>query len=441
MPTVNGDRIASVLRQPAVLGLLWIAALWKFIRAFTSLPPLAHRLDFVCYYDSALALRNGLNPYTGDLSAIGNRFGFETGPLIHGVDTPFFLLLFEPLTRFSPATAFYIWTAINIGILAVAIYALLVRRPGLDAKTGWLLGALILAFYPVGWNFFWAQTQVMIMAVLVLAMRAMEDEREGTAGLMVALAGLLRAYPFVMFGYFLLRRKWRALEFAIGGAIVGALIPMAFFGFARCVSWVYGAAWVSNHERMIFPFVISIAPFVSRMYWAVFGSTAPDLLRHAAIFAADALVFGLTIRVTVTGLARRDDNFRIFSLWVVTTMLLSPIAWHHYLVLLIIPFVQMTIAAVQGRTHSRALWMAAGSYLLASVSVPMTYQLLAHPSAFQHAFPSLSAPLLETGFFTLLMGFIAAYWFAVDSRIDDQAMKLVEPASNGFDATLRRRSA
>jgi hypothetical protein len=271
-------------------------------------------------------------------------------------------------------------------------------------------------------------------------MRAMEDERDGTAGLIVALAGLLRAYPFVMFGYFLLRRKWRALEFAIGGAIVGALIPMVFFGFARCVSWVYGAAWVSNHERMIFPFVISIAPFVSRMYWAVFGSTAPDVLRHAAIFASDALVFGLTIRATLTGLNRRDDNFRIFSLWVVTTMLLSPIAWHHYLVLLIIPFVQMTIAAVQGRTRSRALWMAAASYLLASVSVPLTYQLLAHPGAVQRAFPSLSAPLLETGFFSLLMGYIATYWFAVDSR-DDQAVRLVEPAWNGVDATLRRRSA
>ena len=441
MPHVNGDRIAAALRKPGVLGLLWIAASWKFVRAFTSLPPLEHRLDFVCYYDSALALRSGLDPYTGDLSAIGNRFGFETGPLIHGVDPPFFLLLFEPLTRFTPATAFYIWTAINLGILAIAIYALLVRRPGLDASTGWLLGALILAFYPVGWNFFWAQTQVMIMAVLVLAMRAMEDDREGTAGLMLALAGLLRAYPFVMFGYLVLRRKWRALKFAIIGVAAGALIPVAFFGLTRCLNWVHGAAWVSNHERMIFPFVISIAPFVSRMYWAVFGTTAPDLIRHAAIFATDAIVFGLTIRATLVGVGNRDDNFRIYSLWIVTMMLLSPIAWHHYLVLLVIPFVQMTIAAVQNRAPSRALWMAVGSYLLASVSVPITYRLLAHPTAFQHAHPSLFAPLLETGFFTLFMGYIATYWFAVDSQIDNRELDMAEPESDRLTVTMRRRSA
>lgn len=441
MPQVNGDRIAAALRKPGVLGLLWIAAIWKFVRAFASLPPVEHRLDFVCYYDSALALRSGLDPYTGDLTAIGNRFGFETGPLIHGVDPPFFLLLFEPLTRFTPATAFYIWTAINIAILAIAIYALLVRRPGLDASTGWLLGALILAFYPVGWNFFWAQTQVMIMAVLVLAMRAMEDEREGTAGLMFALAGLLRAYPFVMFGYLVLRRKWRALKFAIVGAAAGALIPVAFYGFARCLNWVHGAAWVSNHDRMIFPFVISIAPFVSRMYWAAFGATAPDLLRHAAIFAADAIVFGLTIRATLVGVGNRDDDFRIYSLWIVTMMLLSPIAWHHYLVLLVIPFVQMTISASQGRGSRRALWMAVASYLLASVSVPITYRLLWQPGAFRLAFPSLTAPLMETGFFTLLMGYIATYWFAVDSRTEGSAIEPAETESDRMNLTARRRSA
>jgi Glycosyltransferase family 87 len=444
---VSADRIAAALRRPAVLALIWIAALWKFVLAFVSLPPLAHRLDFVCYYDSALALRSGLDPYTTNLTAIGNRFGFETGPLIYGVDTPFFLLLFEPLTRFPPAAAFWVWTAINLVILAVAIYMLLVRRPGLDASTGWLLGALILAFYPVGWNFFWAQTQVMIMAVLVLAMRAMEDEREAAAGLMVALAGLLRAYPFLLLGYFALRRKWRALKFAIVGAVAGALIPAAMLGFAQCLSWVHGAAWVSNHDRMIFPFVISIAPFVSRMFWALFGSTtglAADWFRRAAIVAADAIVLGMTVRATLGGVGRRDDNFRIYSLWIVTTILLSPIAWHHYLVLLVIPFVQIAIATARNRASRRALWMAVGSYLLACVSVPITFRLLAHPTAFQRAFPSLTAPLLETGFFTLLMGYFAAYWFAVDFRMDDQAGErgdLSENASGRINGAWRRRTA
>jgi hypothetical protein len=420
---VNGDRIVAALRRPAMLVLLWIAALWKFVSALLTLPPLAHRLDFVCFYDSALALRLGLNPYTTNLAAVGNRFGLETGPLIHAVDTPVFLLLIEPLTLFTPATTFWIWTSFNLVVLAFGIYLLLIRRPGLDANAAWLLGALILAFYPVGWNFFWAQKQVLILVLLVSAMRAMEDGHDDGAGLLVAVAGLLRAYPFLLLGYFALRRNWRALKFAIAGAIVGALFPVLLLGFARCFSFVHGPAWMSNHDGLIFPFNISVSPFVSRMYWALLGPTAADWARRALVFAVDAIFLGMTVRVTLASVGRRDDDFRIYSLWIVTTILLSPIAWHHYLVLLVLPFVQMAIAVLNDRARPRELWMAAASYLLACVSVPITFQLLAHPTAFQRAFPSLSVPLLETGFFTLLMAYVAVYWFVADLKSDDRAVE------------------
>ena len=56
-----------------MLVLLWVAALWKFVSALLTLPPLAHRLDFVCFYDSALAFRQGLDPYTTNLAAVGNQ--------------------------------------------------------------------------------------------------------------------------------------------------------------------------------------------------------------------------------------------------------------------------------------------------------------------------------------------------------------------------------
>jgi Gpi18-like mannosyltransferase len=198
-----------------IVALIWIGALLELIRAFTKLPGPAHRLDFANYYDSAVALRHGLDPYTTDLTAIGNRFGLETGPLIHASGTPTYLLCFEPLTRFQPATALWIWSSLNLVALAIAIYLLLVRRPGFDASTAWLVGGLSLAFYPVSFNFFWAQTQVMLLLLMVLAMRAMEDERDGAAGLIVALAGLLRAFPFLLRIYVALRRKWRALIVAI----------------------------------------------------------------------------------------------------------------------------------------------------------------------------------------------------------------------------------
>jgi hypothetical protein len=416
---VNGDRIAAILRRPAMIVVIWLAGLWRFIGAFTSLPLLAHRQDFANYYDSALALRLGLDPYTANLTEIGNRVGFETGSLIHASETPVFLLAFEPLTRFPPATAFWIWIAFNLVALALAIYLLVVRRPGLDANTACLLGALILAFYPVGWNFYWAQSQVLTMTLMVIAMRAMENRRDGAAGVVIAIAGLLRAYPFLLLGYFALRRNWRALKFAIGAAAVGVSLTVAILGFADCLNFLYAAAWLTNERWQGTPSVVSLAPFVSRMYWVLFGweSGRPvDWIRRAAAVAANLIVLGVTARATLAGTGQRDDDYRIYSLWIATSLLLSPIAWIHYLTLMVIPFVQTAIATSCHRASRRAIWMATGSYLLTSVSVPITLRLFSRTTAFQLAFPSLSEPLLETGFFALLMGYVAAYWFAVDMR-------------------------
>jgi len=423
-PHVNGDRIAAALRQPVVVALIWIAALWKFIRAFVPLPGPAHWGDFAIYYDSAIALRKGLDPYTMDLTPIANRFGLRLHAVAHLAETPTFLLCFEPLTRFPPATAIWIWTLLNLVALVVAIYMLLARRPGLEANTSWLLAGLILAFYPVDWNFFWMQSQVLVLALMVLAMRAMEDEHEGTAGLLVALAGLLRAFPFLLLGYFALCRKWRALEFAIAGAVAGGLITTAILGFAQCFSFFNGAAYVANW--MVTPFAISAAPFVSRVFWAVCGSPrapAAKTLLLVAIGAADAIILGVTVRATLVGIDRRDDNYRIYSLWIVASVLLSPIAWHHYLVLLVIPFVQMVVAAGQGQVSRRALWMAAGSYLLASISVALTYRMLTPSAGLELTGPFRFSPLLETGFLTLLMGYIATYWFATDLRTEGHAVE------------------
>jgi hypothetical protein len=433
IPQVDGARLAEMMRKPAIVALLWFAALTKFVRAIANLPAAASRLDFTNYYDSALAMRHGLNPYTINLTAIGDRLGLHTGPLIHASETPTFLLLFGSLTRLTPEAAFWLWTGLNLAMLGGAMFLLLVRRPGIASDTAWLLGALILAFHPVAWNFFWGQSAVMTLFLLVLAMRAMESDHDAAAGLLIAIAGLLRAFPFLLLGYFLLRRQWRALRFAIGGAIVGAIFTVLMVGFARCLSFVHGALYVANHDRMIFPFVLSLAPFVSRMVWSL-GFTS-EAVRIAAVLTATALLFSVTIRTTIQSASKPDADFRIFSLWIVSSVILSPVAWHHYLVLLIFPSVQIVAAAGLGRGSRRAIWIAAASYALGSISQILDYQLLTQPTSFQLLHPSISAPILETGFYTLLMAFIAAYWFSVDSTTSPPSLD-EEQAVEAYQASL-----
>jgi hypothetical protein len=132
---MNGQRIAAAMHQPAILAAVWICALLLLTGTLTKMPGQWHRRDFSNYYESAWALRHGIDPYSALLTPIGAQLALETGGLLHASETPTFLLCFEPLTRIRPGVAFWIWTAINFSALAIAMYLLLAHRRGLSGRT------------------------------------------------------------------------------------------------------------------------------------------------------------------------------------------------------------------------------------------------------------------------------------------------------------------
>ncbi len=406
------------MRQPAILTVVWICALLMLTGTLTKMPGQWHRRDFSNYYESAWALRHGIDPYSSNLTPIGAQLGLETGGLLHASETPPFLLCFEPLTQLRPQVAFWIWIAINFSALAIAMYLLLAHRRGLSGRTGWLLAGLILMSAPVSVNLYWGQSQLIVLALMVGAMRAMERERDGPAGLLIALAGLLRAYPLLLVGYFVIRRKWRAVEFAMAGIAAGVFATVAILGLTQTLSFVHGASWLTDDYLVSRVDNLALGPFVSRTFWALTGTahgSSSDWVRRAAIAVADTVVLGLTIRATLADANRDDPDWRIYSLWIATSLMLTPVGWHHYLVLLAIPFVQMVASAADGRSSSRAIWMAALAYILSAVSLRVFNRfLIPPPTAFQLTFPWLARALEESSFIALLTGYIAAYWFAID---------------------------
>ena len=301
------------------------------------------------------------------------------------------------------------------------MYLLLAHRRGLSGRTAWLLAGLILMSAPVSLNFYWGQSQLIVLALMAAAMRAMERERDGTAGLLIAAAALLRAYPLLLVGYFLMRRKWRAVAFATAGVAAGGLATVAVLGLAQTFSFVHGALWVTDYSVVQRVDDLALGPFVSRMFWAL-TATAPgsstDWMRRAAIAIADVAVLGLTIRATLAepNLRTRDPDWRIYSLWIATAIMLTPVGWHHYLVLLTIPFVQMVASAADGQVEL-ARRLDGGVVLSCSVAVSnrvFNRLLMPPPTEFQLLFPWMARALEETSFIALLTGFIATYWFATD---------------------------
>jgi hypothetical protein len=441
---VNGERIAAAIRQPAIVAVVWLCALLMLAGTAIKMRGQWRGRDFSDKYESAWALRHGIDPYPIDLTPIAARLGLETGGLIHASDTPTFLLCFEPLTYLSPRVAFWIWSAINAVALWVAMYLLLARRREMSPRMAWLLAGLLLMSAPLNLNFYWGQSQLIILMLLVVAMRAMERERDSDAGLIIAAAALLRAYPALLVGYLVLRRKWRAVVFAIAGIAIGMLATIAILGLGQTLSYAHGAAWVTGYSMMTRLDNLSLRPFLSRMFWAVTG-TAPgssiEWMRRTIVAIAELVVLGIAIRATLALSDRDDPDGRIYSLWIATAIMLSPVGWHHYLVLLAIPFVQMVAAASANRSSSRAVWMAALCYVLSAVSLRIANRFLVPPpTSFQLAFPWAARALEETSFIAMLTGYIATYWFATD-RYNEAAATQPEIAARQAIAGTREARA
>ncbi|HJU29211.1 MAG TPA: glycosyltransferase 87 family protein [Candidatus Binataceae bacterium] len=185
----------AALNQWPLVALLCAAALVRVILVLISLQGRYANNDYSGYYLAAYAMRHGLDPYRLDLTALGRSLGLQIGYLIHAADTPSFLAMFEPLTLLSPRPAYWTWMGLNAMAFVAALIMLLWRADGMRRTTLWLLVALAVLYPPLTFNMGWGQSQPLVLFLLALAMTALESRRDALAGLALAAAALLRAFP------------------------------------------------------------------------------------------------------------------------------------------------------------------------------------------------------------------------------------------------------
>src|SRR5262249_22251834 len=149
--------------------------------------------DFNHFYIAAHALETGANPYVTGLASL-RTFGLDIGPIRIENQTPTMLLCFEPFTRRDPSTAYWIWVSICAASLILAL-CMLLRRSSLDLRQCLLFAAMLMLDPAVYEHFCFANMQILIMTLVVLAIFCLEREADCAAGAYLALAVALKAYP------------------------------------------------------------------------------------------------------------------------------------------------------------------------------------------------------------------------------------------------------
>ena len=200
-----------IYKNPLTAIAVGILAIFFVAKIALQLPDRALKDDFAHYYIAGRIFLAGENPYARNLAPLYQQYGFtydgETGSVV-APNPPTFFFLFSPFALLKPKPAFITWLALEIFCLAFSL-GLTRRLLQNDLATrGWLfLCAAIVGSQWVYGQFYHSQVGFLLAAMVLAAFALHQKEKYLPASVMVALAGLIKLFPFILLPWFVLREK------------------------------------------------------------------------------------------------------------------------------------------------------------------------------------------------------------------------------------------
>jgi hypothetical protein len=307
-------------------------------------PPDVYGKDFLQEYVLARALVQGEDPYV-DLDVLAERLLGQTPSRLSGHPTPHpptLGALLLPLAFVDYPTAVILW----FGFEALAILgSLLVIARGLGLGRLWLLpifAVALVCWYPLRLELALGQLMVPLLLLLSASWWAWRSARSTTAGALLGLAILVKVMPWPLLVIFLVKRDWRAVGAAAAVVVAGYLSCLLAFGLPVLMSYLASLPEVAGLYR-----AHSANVSLLSLPWRLFegtgspvlpGLVAEPLLRSAVLATALSwLVPGAVMVAVCLAAWKSRSRDTLFAAGVCLSLLLSPIAWEHYLVLVVLP--------------------------------------------------------------------------------------------------------
>ena len=254
---------------------------------------------------------------------------------------PFTAMLLFPLWFLSFHNAIFLWALITILCMFLSIF-LLLKSEDISLLYFPLLSLFVLAWPPFQTNLFFGQISILITLFVTTGWYYLKKHRENVSGIFIALATMLKFYPGLFMVYFLVTKRWKAFRSSIISSVV--IIVLTFivtkYDFLHLIVNViprdihYWQADMMNSSlngffsKLFLPmqtlnttaFTLFISPFMKNLF---FYTAAGSLLVYSIRY-----------------ITRYDHTTDLgFSLFLILSLLLSPLCWDHFLTLLLISFV------------------------------------------------------------------------------------------------------
>jgi hypothetical protein len=299
-PTLPGARRAL---ERVMLGLVPLAAL-----ALVAVESPRHYFwDFRVFRHAGKDVLAGRSPYPPpDPALLAHQSSF--------VYPPESALAFAPLALLPYQLAAAIFLCVLFAALALTLYVLEVND--------WRCYGAAFLMAPVLSGFGNGAISVLLALGVALAWRYRDSWPKAAMAVAAVVTTKVFLWPLVV--WLVATRRFRAAGAAVLGGVVVTLASWAVIGFAGIGDYTRLLRILADVEQ-------------SQGYSAVAFGLALGLPDGAA--RAAALCLGLLALASVLLLARRHDGDRLsFTAAIGAALLLSPIVWLHYFVLLLIPF-------------------------------------------------------------------------------------------------------
>ncbi len=301
-------------------------------------------LDFFQEWASARNPAHGLPVYERQEETMFLYLGYKVGPhefvITRNAHPPSSVLLALPLSRLDYPDAFLVWSLLSLVALGVSLW-IVVRQLRIPF-TAWSVAptvTLLLVCNPFSQQMIQGQLNLILLLLVTCVWAADRSERPAAAGLCLGAATAIKLFPGLLFVYFLLRRRWAVFAWGVAGlALLTALTAV-----------VFGPAVYENYVRLAMPEVavyydkwpnLSIAGFWLKLFEGRSGRTIPiwrnPTLARTLIVLSWELV-AIPLARTILRAKSRSECDRGFALTLTAMLLLSPITWDHYFVLLLLP--------------------------------------------------------------------------------------------------------
>ncbi|HEY0606495.1 MAG TPA: glycosyltransferase family 87 protein [Herpetosiphonaceae bacterium] len=260
---------------------------------------------------------------------------------------PFYGMLFLPIADATDAQ--YNLALTTHRIMNLALYGvtgwLLTRL--LRPRFGWLLaltavGVILGLMQPPFDTIAYGQIDIVLLLLLTLTLLGLQSERSWLVGLGIALGTLFKLYPFMLVGFLLVRREWKAIGWVAGWLAILNGIAIAVMGWDNHVMYVTqvlpniggGTSWVENQ---------TINGFLNRLsYDPLRTEPVRGLSISLLTYGGFALVAGISLLLSFAPFDRKSSSYALqFGIFSVVMVLAVPAAWMHYSTITILAFAML----------------------------------------------------------------------------------------------------